>query len=176
MLKKDKSESFKCLACGCTEYDIKNYGAIYRDEDTGKVIGRIPFYMAVCKDCGQPSHMRYIDKENRRVESEFERNNAEMLSLDQIKSLPRRYNVSRADFLKVMHISNVHDVDGNNNWEEFDIWDGDLPSNDEEERLEKVYKNPKAWIEVRKANKDLVSKEVYERSVERAESLPERNL
>lgn len=174
MLKKNKSEKFVCPVCGCEEYDIKNNGSVYKDEN-GKVIGKCDYYVPTCRNCGQPVHMEYVDKANRKAEAEFERNKwPDMLTADQIKSLPRRYNLSRDEFLRVMHISNVHDKDGENNWETFDIWDGDLPSNDEEERLEKVYHDPKAWMDILEANKNLVTKETYERSMERAKTLKEQ--
>lgn len=93
-MRKNKNEKFECIACGCEEYEIKNYGATLKEED-GTIIGRYPFYVAECKECGQPVFMDYLDRENKRVEAEFMRKHFDLLSVEEIRKLPRRYNVSR---------------------------------------------------------------------------------
>ena len=172
MIKK-QSERFICPECGCEEYEIMEHEDYMKYED-GTLIGTFPSYMAECKNCRQPVFMNYIDKENRRIMSKFEREHFDLMSLEEIKALPRIYEISGADFLTVMEFGETHDIDGNNNWEYFDIWDGDTPTDEEEKKLKKVQNDPKCYIKLLKTAKDSIPEDVYARSLETAERLAKK--
>lgn len=168
MLKK-KSERFECIECGCEEYDIEELETRVKDEN-GNLIGRYPTYVATCKRCGQPMFMDYIDRENKKLEAAFLREHFNLLSVEEIRKLPRRYNISRKDFMTVLSLGTCHQID-ENTWEVFDIWAGDAPNDEEEQKLKKVKRDPKYFIELLKEAKDKLEDEVYNRALETAQKL-----
>lgn len=168
-MKKDTREKFECIECGCEEYEIEKLETRVKDEN-GNLIGRYPTYVATCKECGQPMFMDYIDRENKKLEAAFLREHFNLLSTEEIRRLPRRYNISREDFMKILGIGTSHQID-ENTWEVFDIWAGDVPNDEEEQKLKKVNKDPKFFIKLLNDAKDRLSEEVYNRALARAEQL-----
>lgn len=173
-VQKMKFESDICPECETevTEYDVYTLQGRYEDEN-GNVLGTHEILQACCPNCGQPFYIPKLEKINSRKRSELSNKLFNTLSVKQICSLPRRYNIPRKYFEIVMGIKESHKND-DGEYTTWDVWNGDSPNCEEEVALSGVLESPKYYIDLLNGVKDQLPKDVYEKSLKRAEELAKK--
>lgn len=173
-VRKMKFESDICPECGTevTEYDVYTFEGRIEDEE-GNVLGTFPTLQACCPNCGQPFYIPELERKNARAESDLSHNLFKTLSVEQICSLPRRYNIPRKYFEIVLGIKESH-KDDDGKYTTWDVWNGDAPNCEEEVALSGVLESPKYYIDLLNGVKDQLPKDVYEKSLKRAEELAKK--
>lgn len=157
-----------CPVCGAEEVHIGQGISHLTDEDHNNLLD-YRTWTCTCHACGAPVYNKRVEALNRVLDAEAVRSIADRLPLKTIRGLPKRYDISRADFCRVMGVPKMtmEDLDE----VEFKLFDGDLPDKALEERLRMIHEDPKKWIEFLKAAEGRISREVYEKSYKRAEEI-----
>ena len=160
-----------CPGCG-KAVPVKDAMASLETDD--RVLLEYTIKSCFCHDCKLPLYSKEVEDFNRAASGEAMRKVIPgMLSLKTIRGLPRRYDISRSDFKKVMGIAKEVKID-EYEWVAHRIFDGELPTESEEERLQLIDKDPKVYIEFLKLAKDVISAEAYERSMQKALELVDK--
>ncbi len=173
-VQKMKFRSRKCLNCGkeVSEYDVFTFEGRYEDEN-GNVLGTHEVLKACCPNCGQPFRVPELEKKNSRKRSELSNKLFNTLSVKQICSLPRKYNIPRKYFEIVLGINESH-INDDGEYTTWDVWNGDSPNFEEEVALSEVMASPSYYIDLLNGVKEQLPKDVYEKSLKRAEGLAKK--
>jgi len=122
-----------------TEFDREAYVE-------GTLVGYYKEKHLVCQDCYARVFDDEIDEENRHNKNEFWRKYFNLISQEDINRLPRKLKTSRAVVAKALNISAKGPMDN------LTVWDGELPTEDESERMLKALNDPNYFLYCAKKN------------------------
>lgn len=111
-----------------------------------KLVGHYTEKHLMCKNCYARVFDRALEEENRQSRNEFWRKYYNLISLEDIKKLPRRLKATREVISKALKISNKGPLDN------LTVWDGELPTKEESERMEKALNNVNYFLYCAKQN------------------------
>lgn len=141
----------------------------YSDAERKREVGRYKEKQAVCKACGLPIYVREIADENAKALAEYRRSHDGFMSLEEIKKLPKKYDIDRKSFVKVCGFKSTHIISGVR--VRFNLWKGDIPTHAEDAQLKRFRANPKEFMMKLEKAKPVLEPEVYERSMKRTKEL-----
>jgi len=156
-----------CPVCGAENlYIDKATGSLVED---GKTLVQYETRTCACRECGTPVFNEKVDEFNRLAAAKAIRSIFPRLSLKTIRGLPIRYGISRQDFCIVMGVPKTISSEGDT--VKFKLFEGDLPDEKLEQRLAEIDRDPKVWIEFLKLAEKKLSKEAFEKSMEKAKGM-----
>lgn len=173
VIENGKVENKVCPSCGAEDVWIDTGKGNLVDADTLENLVDYEVKVCTCRKCGSPVYSKKVELFNRIALGEALRKfNPNRLSLKQIRGLPVKYGISRADFKKVMGIPKYHMFEGDE--VEYQVFEGEAPDYDLEKRLRSIYDNPKYYVEFLKLAKGKISDEAYDKSMAKALELVDK--
>lgn len=161
-----------CPVCGSEDIYIGKGTATITDKDNN-VLTQFEARTCTCDECGAPIYCEEVDRFNRLADAQAKRElHPYLLTLTEIRGLPIRYAIPRKWFKAVMGIPSKHTY--HDDPVPFRIFDGELPTYEEEERLRAIHDDPKHYVEFLKLAEGKIPREVFDKSMEKALSLVEK--
>lgn len=124
---------------------------------TGEVKGDSYRYEGVepSTACGHFIPDDEIDKHNLKLLNATYRKHNNIISLEQVQELPRKYDIGKRPLSNLLE------------WGELTFtryFNGDIPSKAYSDLLKEIYNNPLKYLSILEANKELISAKTYEKS------------
>ena len=118
---------------------------------------------AICPECGNEVYVADIEDENLKALYDIYRQNNGIISLEKILEIPEKYNIGKRPLSLLL------------GWGEMTFsryCEGDIPTKQYSEILQRVYDDPVYYNELLEKNKgNLKSQQAYERSKRKVEEL-----
>jgi putative zinc finger/helix-turn-helix YgiT family protein len=134
----------------------------------GKLKGKEYAYTgkkAVCTKCGSEVYVADIEDENLKALYDIYRQNNGIISLEKISEIPQKYNIGKRPLSSLL------------GWGEMTFsryCEGDMPTKQYSDILQKIYDDPAYYKELLEKNKDnLKSMQTYEKSMRKVQELLE---
>ncbi|MFA5576911.1 MAG: type II TA system antitoxin MqsA family protein [Tissierellaceae bacterium] len=133
---------------------------------SGKLKGETYEYMgekAICNSCGDEVYVAELSDRNLRALYDVYREKNNIISLEKIKEIPLKYDIGKRPLSLIL------------GWGEMTFsryYDGDMPSKQYSDILQKVYSEPKFYKRILEENKNnLRSQQAFEKSLRKVERI-----
>jgi len=121
---------------------------------------------AICDECGNELYVGAISDQNLEILYALHRQKKGLLSLEQIRALPVKYKIGRRPLSLLL------------GWGEMTFsryYDGDVPTKQYSDILERLNNEPEFYLKTLQANQDKITRITYEKSRRATEALLGRN-
>ena len=136
----------KCYWCGCEDYEISEHEAYALHDENGNPIGpKYKHIVVYCPECEHVFQIEEVNQGNLERKRQAERDFLGVVPYEDFLKLPKKYGVPREMIDIILNLeSDLMLKDGAYG---VSLWDGEVPTSDESDRIQKALDDPAYFLE-----------------------------